>query len=122
MKKVVAIALSLVALSLASENITITKEMADALGKNDITKLFLETGNTLVGATVSASRSSFTIRSDSNKDDRVTCTTQSYDADQRGFEYCETFVNGLKASSKKLNIDYIRKFYVDIVKIHRNVK
>ena len=100
MKKAVAIALSLVALSFASENITITKGMADALGKNDITKLFLETG----------------------KDDRVTCKTQSYDADKNGFEYCETFVNGLKASSKKLNIEYIRKFYVDIVKIHRNVK
>ena len=122
MKKVVAIALSLVGLSFASENITITKEMADALGKNDITKLFLETGNTLVGATVSATSFGFTIRSDSNKDDRVTCKTQSYDADKNGFEYCETFVNGLKASSKKLNIEYIRKFYVDIVKIHRNVK
>lgn len=120
MKKAVAIALSLVALSFASENITITKEMADALGKNDITKLFLETGNTLVKAKVSEAEKWFSICDAKNKKDCIMCSTSGILLSSD--DVCQTFVNGVKVSEKMFNVDYIRNFYVEIVKMHRKVK
>ena len=122
MKKAVIIALSFVGLSFASENITITKEMADALGKNEITKLFLETGNSLVGATVSTTGRGYSICDAKNKNDCISCVTQGVEAEHYKSEKCDTFANDVKVSSKEFNIDYIRKFYVDIIKIHRKVK
>ena len=118
MKKVLVAILSIACFSLASETITITKQMAEALGKNKITKLFLETGNTLEGATVSASHFSYTIASNQNKDDYVRCTTQS----ARNEEDCITYTNGVNVSRKTFDIQYIRDFYVEIIKMHRKLK
>lgn len=120
MKKAVIAALSLVALSFASENITITKEMADALGKNDITQLYLETGNTLVKAKVSEIEKGFSICDSKNKRDCIKCSTSGILLTSD--DICYTYVNGVKVSEKMFSVDYIRNFYVEIVKMHRKVK
>ena len=122
MKKVLVTILSLACFSLASETITITKQMAEALGKNKITKLFLETGNSLEGAKVTSNSRSYTITSKQNKDDYIVCTTRSTIADLQKEEDCLTYTNGVNVSSKTFSIDYIRDFYVEIVKMHRNLK
>lgn len=122
MKKVLVAILSVACISLASETITITKQMAEALGKNQITQLFLETGNSLEGAKVTTSLFSYTIASNQNKDDYVRCTTQSAHADSRNEEDCITYTNGVNISRKTFDIQYIRDFYVEIIKMHRNLK
>lgn len=119
MKKA-AVALPFVSLSLASENITITKEMAEALGKNEITQLYLETGNTLVKAKVSEGEKWFSICDAKNKKDCIRCSTSGILLTTD--DVCQTSVNGVKVSEKMFNVDYIRNFYVEIVKMHRKVK
>lgn len=123
MKKVFLVAISLVVLSLASENVIITKEMADALGKNEITKLYLETGNTLVKAKVSEDQRGFSICDLKNKNDCIRCSTIGIRIPpSSNTDFCHTFVNGVKVSEKEFDVEYIRKFYMDIVKMHRKVK
>lgn len=120
MKKAIVIPLALVGLSVASENITITNEMADALGKNEITQLYLETGNTLVKAKVSESEKGFSICDAKNKKDCIKCSTSGILLTSD--DVCYTYVNGVKVSEKMFSVDYIRNFYVEIVKMHRKVK
>ena len=122
MKKVLVAILSVACISLASEMITITKQMAEALGKNKITQLFFETGNSLEGAKVTANASGYTITSKRNKDDYISCTTQSLSAKIDGYELCLTYANGVNISSMSLDVDYIRNFYIEIVKMHRKLK
>ena len=122
MKKVLVAILSVACFSLAAETITITKQMAEALGKNKITQLFLETGNSLEGAKVTTNSQSYTIRSKRNKDDYVECVTQSIASQMTGQEVCTTYANGVNVSSQSFDLDYIRDFYVEIIKMHRKLK